>query len=59
MSTADLDDLLRHAAEHGEAVFYTPARLVPLPGEHRRPVFELVPAPLPGEPLPTPRDLDP
>lgn len=59
MNSTDLDELLKHAREHGEAVVYTPAKLTPLPGEHRRPVFELVPAPAEGEPIPEPRELDP
>ena len=58
MSGADLDDLLRHAAAHGEAVLFVPAKLVPLPGEHRRPVFELVQSPKVGEPMPAIRELD-
>ena len=29
----------------------TPAKLVPKPGEHRRPMIELVPAPAEGAPI--------
>jgi hypothetical protein len=49
MTSTDLDDLLRHAAERGEVVLYTPGKDVPAKGEHRRPVVELVPAPTEGE----------
>lgn len=59
MNNAELDELMRHAAEHREAILYTPAKLVPLQGEHRRPVFELVTAPAEGESIPVTHDLEP
>ena len=51
MTAAELDELLRQAAIHGEAVLFIPAKLVPKPGEHRRPMIELVPAPAEGAPI--------
>lgn len=42
MNAKDLDELLLHAKTRGEAVLFTPAKLVPTRGEHRRPTWELV-----------------